>query len=85
MNAAQVTHTPDTFRIVNLDHEFALPGGVGQPWDNAVVLSKVETSPHPLTGKPQPKRIFPEHGICTLAEAHEFVRAAIAIATGETK
>jgi hypothetical protein len=67
--------TTKPYRIVNIDHENCLPGGVGMPWDRAVVLSTTETVPHPMTGKPQPKRLFPEHGICTLEEAHAYVAA----------
>lgn len=69
-----------SFRVVNLDHEGRLPGGVGQPWDSAVVLSTTETVPHPITGKPQPKRLFPEHGVTTLESANAWAKAALAAA-----
>jgi hypothetical protein len=67
----------DQCRVVNVDHHNTLPGGVGMPHDRAVVLSTTDTEPHPLTGKPQPKRLYPEHGLCTLAEANDWVRAAL--------
>ena len=61
------------YQIINIDHHNSLPGGVGQPWDRAVVLSTTETEAHPITGEQQPKSLYPEFGVCTLAEAHEFV------------
>lgn len=70
-------HTPG-LRVVNVSRIGTLPGGVGQPHDSAVVLSTTETDRHPLTGAEQPRQVFPPHGVCSLAEAHEFVRAALA-------
>ena len=75
MNAASQQSSADPYRIVNLDHEFALPGGVGQPWDKAIVLSTTETARNPWTGKDEPKRLWPEHGVGTLEGAHAFVHA----------
>ena len=71
------TNAPTPYRVVNLDHHNTLPGGVGMPHDRAVVLSTTETEPHPLTGKAQPKQLFPAHGVCSLAEANEWVRASL--------
>ena len=56
-------------KVVNLDHHNTLPGGVGQPYDRACVLSETETEKHPLTGEIQPTMLF----IGMLADAHAFV------------
>lgn len=76
------TDTP--WRVVNLDHHNTLPGGAGMPHDRAVVLSTTETTPHPITGEAQPLRMFPAHGVCSLAEANEWVASA-ALARAESQ
>lgn len=56
--------------IYNIDRTNTLPGGVGQPFDNAIVVDPTQTEKHILTGKPQPKVVY-----CgTLAGAHAFIK-----------
>lgn len=56
--------------VVNVDRMRCLPGDGPYDFDSAVVLSETETTPHIISGAPQPKCLF--RGM--LKDAWEFVR-----------
>ena len=57
-------------KIINLDHLNTLPGGMGMPYDRAVVLDEARKVKHPITGEDQPAQVY----IGTLSGAHDFLR-----------
>jgi hypothetical protein len=59
-------------QIVNVDHHRTMPGGLGQPYDRAVVVDHSRKEKHIITGELQSVIVYRGD----LAGAHRFVKEA---------
>ncbi len=60
-------------RIFNLEHVGTLPGGMGMPFDRAIVVDNYRMERHIITGQPQPVVVYRGD----LSGAHAFVESAM--------